>query len=286
MALDFPAYSWFDPMSHFPVGEVIYWGPLFRLLAVVLVFLAGASTRPEIMYIASFLPPLMAVAMVPVMYGLGAKLVDWKTGLVSAGFITIVAGQYAYRSLYSFVDHHITETLFSALFCLCFIIAMMKLKESGVRLTDLQSLKDPVLIYPGLAGFAFLLGMYNMGTMLVFLLLVAVYTLIQMIVDHVRKQESDYLVVTNAVTFFVVIIGLLPFGLAHTGFFTWPLQRWQCSARLICYYRLTPPLCYFTISGRSPLVLVPCVPCGFVCGHLDTWQPCPPSSFWCMVWTV
>ncbi|RQD81097.1 MAG: oligosaccharyl transferase, archaeosortase A system-associated [Methanocalculus sp. MSAO_Arc2] len=245
MALDFPAYSWFDPMSHFPVGEVIYWGPLFRLLAVVLVFLAGASTRPEIMYIASFLPPLMAVAMVPVMYGLGAKLVDWKTGLVSAGFITIVAGQYAYRSLYSFVDHHITETLFSALFCLCFIIAMMKLKESGVRLTDLQSLKDPVLIYPGLAGFAFLLGMYNMGTMLVFLLLVAVYTLIQMIVDHVRKQESDYLVVTNAVTFFVVIIGLLPFGLVHTGF---SLGRYNAGNVLLALFVIIGSLLLYAIS--------------------------------------
>ncbi|MCP1716193.1 dolichyl-diphosphooligosaccharide--protein glycosyltransferase [Methanocalculus alkaliphilus] len=218
MALDFPAYSWFDPMSHFPVGEAIYWGPLFRLLAVVLVILAGASTRPEIMYVASFLPPLMAVAMVPVMYGLGAKLVDWKTGLVSAGFISVIAGQYAYRSLYSFVDHHITETLFSALFCLCFIIAMMKLKESGVRLTDLQSLKNPVLTYPALAGFAFLLGFYNMTTMVIFGVIVVIYTIIQMLLDHIRKEASDYLILTNCVTFFVVILGIIPFGLKQTGF--------------------------------------------------------------------
>ncbi|HIJ06509.1 MAG: Oligosaccharyl transferase, STT3 subunit [Methanomicrobiales archaeon 53_19] len=217
MALDFPAYSWFDPMTHFPLGEVIYWGPLFRLLAVVLVILAGASTRPEIMYVASFLPPLMAVAMVPMMYGIGAKLVDWKTGLVSAGFIAIVGGQYAYRSLFGFVDHHIAETLFSTLFCLCFIIALLKLKESGVSLTDLQSLKNPVLIYPALAGVAFLLGFYNMTTMVMFGFIVAVYTLVQMILDHVRKQASDYLVLTNCVTFLVVILGIIPFGLKQTG---------------------------------------------------------------------
>jgi len=217
MALDFPAYSWFDPMTHFPLGEAIYWGPLFRLLAVVLVILAGASTRPEIMYVASFLPPLMAAAMVPVMYGLGAKLVDWKTGLVSAGFIAIVGGQYAYRSLFGFVDHHIGETLFSTLFCLCFIIAVLKLKESGVRLTDLSSLKNPVLIYPALAGFAFLLGFYNMTTMVMFGFIVAVYTFVQMILDHVRKHQSDYLVLTNCVTFLVVIIGIIPFGLKQTG---------------------------------------------------------------------
>jgi len=217
MALDFPAYSWFDPMTHFPLGEVIYWGPLFRLLAVILVILAGASTRPEIMYVASFLPPLMAAAMVPVMYGLGAKLVDWKTGLVSAGFIAIVGGQYAYRSLFGFVDHHIGETLFSTLFCLCFIIALLKLKESGVRLTDLSSLKNPVLIYPALAGFAFLLGFYNMTTMVMFGFIVAVYTLAQMILDHARNYQSDYLVLTNCVTFLVVIVGIIPFGLKQTG---------------------------------------------------------------------
>ncbi|MBR1368158.1 hypothetical protein RJ53_01085 [Methanocalculus chunghsingensis] len=218
MALDFPAYSWFDPMTHFPMGEAIYWGPLFRLLAVVLVILTGASTRPEIMYVASFLPPLMAVAMVPVMYGLGAKLVDWKTGLVSAGFIAIVSGQYAYRSLFGFVDHHIGETLFSTLFCLCFIVALMKMKESGVRLSDLSSLKNPVLIYPALAGIAFLLGFYTMTTMVIFGVIVVIYTIIQVLLDQFRKEASDYLILTNVVTFLVVILGIIPFGLNQTGF--------------------------------------------------------------------
>ncbi|MDO9538386.1 MAG: oligosaccharyl transferase, archaeosortase A system-associated [Methanocalculus sp.] len=217
MALDFPAYSWFDPMTHFPFGETIYWGPLFRLCAVVLVILAGASTRQEIMYVASFLPPLMAVAMVPVMYGLGAKLVDWKTGIVSAGFIAVISGQYAYRSLYGFVDHHIAETLFSTLFCLCFIIALLKLKESEVTLSDIQSLKNPVIIYPVLAGIAFLLGFYTMTTMVIFGVVVVVYTIIQMVLDHTRKQQTDYLILTNCVTFLVVTLGIIPFGLKSPG---------------------------------------------------------------------
>ncbi len=217
MALGFPAYSWFDPTTAFPFGEAIYWGPLFGLCATLLVILAGASTRPEIMYVASFLPPLMAVAMVPVMYGIGAKLVDWKTGLVSAGFIAIVGGQYAYRSLFGFVDHHIAETLFSTLFCLCFIIALLKLKESGVSLTDLQSLKNPVLIYPALAGVAFLLGFYNMTTMVIFGVVVVVYTIIQMVLEHTWRHQSDYLVLTNCVTFLVVILGIIPFGLKSPG---------------------------------------------------------------------
>lgn len=213
----FPSYSWFDPMTQFPNGQQVAWGPLYPIMAAFLCILMGASTRPEMMYAASFLSPLMAAAMVPVMYGLGAKLVDWKTGLVSAGFISIVGGQYAYRSLFGFVDHHIAETLFSALFCLCFIIALMKLKESGVRLTDLKSLKNPVLIYPVLAGFAFLLGFYNMSTMVLFAFIVAVYTTIQAVINHIRKESSDYCIITNIVTFLVVIVGVIPFGIQFSG---------------------------------------------------------------------
>ncbi|MDG6249591.1 oligosaccharyl transferase, archaeosortase A system-associated, partial [Methanocalculus sp.] len=100
----------------------------------------------------------------------------------------------------------------------CFIIALLKLKESGVTLSDLESLKNPVLIYPALAGFAFLLGFYNMTTMVMFGFIVAVYTLVQMILDHIRKQQSDYLVLTNCVTFLVVILGIIPFGLKLPGF--------------------------------------------------------------------
>lgn len=217
IVIHFPSYSWFDPMTQFPNGQSVAWGPLYPLMAAFLCILVGASTRPEMMYIASFLSPLMAAAMIPVMYALGAKLVDWKTGIISAGFVSVIAGQYAYRSLYSFVDHHITETLFSALFCLCFIIAMMKLKESGVRLTDLESLKNPVMIYPVLAGFVFLLGFYNMSTMVLFALIVAVYTILQALINHMRKESFDYLIITNIVTFLVVIIGVIPFGIQFSG---------------------------------------------------------------------
>lgn len=213
----FPSYSWFDPMTQFPNGQQVAWGPLYPIMAALLCILMGASTRPELMYAASFLSPLMAATMVPVMYGLGAKLVDWKTGLVSAGFISIVGGQYAYRSLFGFVDHHITETLFSALFCLCFIIALMKLKEGGVRLADLESLKNPVLIYPGLAGFVFLLGFYNMSTMVLFAFIVAVYTALQALINHIRKESFDYCIITNIVTFLVVILGVIPFGIQFPG---------------------------------------------------------------------
>ncbi|MDO9539452.1 MAG: oligosaccharyl transferase, archaeosortase A system-associated [Methanocalculus sp.] len=217
----FPSYSWFDPMTRFPFGQSVSWGPLYPIMAAFLCILMGATTRPEMMYAASFLSPLMAAAMVPVMYGLGAKLVDWKTGLVSAGFIAVVSGQYAYRSLFGFVDHHIAETLFSALFCLCFIIALMKIKESKISINNLQSLKNPAVIYPIIAGVAFLLGFYNMTTMIIFGVVVVLFTIIQSVLDHIKEIPIDYIIITNCITFLVVFLGILPFGLQSSDFSLW-----------------------------------------------------------------
>ena len=115
---NFPGYAWFDAMTLYPTGDVIYWGPLFIHIISALCILAGATTRPEILVVASWVPPLMGAAMVPVTYLLARKLADWKTGLIAAGLIAVIPGTYAYRSLFAFVDHHIAETLFSTIFVL------------------------------------------------------------------------------------------------------------------------------------------------------------------------
>ncbi|HUK92803.1 MAG TPA: STT3 domain-containing protein, partial [Methanomicrobiales archaeon] len=32
---NFPAYPWFDPMTLYPMGQTIYWGPLFPTIAAI-----------------------------------------------------------------------------------------------------------------------------------------------------------------------------------------------------------------------------------------------------------
>ena len=62
------SYPWFDPMTYYPYGTDNFWGPMFPIIGAVMCLLSGASTRPEIMYVASWLPPLMGAVMVPLMY--------------------------------------------------------------------------------------------------------------------------------------------------------------------------------------------------------------------------
>jgi len=214
---NFPGYAWFDAMTLYPTGDDIHWGPLFAQIAAVLCLLTGASTRPEIMVVASWVPPLMAAAMVPVIYLLGRKIADWKTGLIAAGLIAVIGSNYAYRSLFGFVDHHITETLFSTIFVLVYIVALSAARDISFSQKNLDALKVPG-ITAVLAGIAYLLGFFNMPTMVLFALVVAAFTLVQSILDFFQDRPSDYLVFVNIVTFGTVIAGITAFGFPHADF--------------------------------------------------------------------
>ena len=218
---NFPGYAWFDAMTLYPSGDVVYWGPLFIQIISALCILTGAATRPEIMVVASWVPPLMAAAMVPVTYLLAKKLADWKTGLIAAGLIAVIGSNYAYRSLFGFVDHHIAETLFSTIFALAYVAALLAARDRPFSLVDrgslkIEALKAPVLA-SALAGVAYLLGFFTMPTMILFALIVTVFTLVQFILDFFQDRTSDYLVLVNAVAFGVVIVGTAAFGFPHPG---------------------------------------------------------------------
>ncbi|BBL69373.1 oligosaccharyl transferase, archaeosortase A system-associated [Methanoculleus chikugoensis] len=214
---NFPGYAWFEAMTLYPTGDNIHWGPLFAQIIATLCLLTGASTRPEIMVVASWVPPLMAVAMVPVTYLLARKIADWKTGLIAAGLIAVIGSNYAYRSLFGFVDHHIAETLFSTIFVLAYVAALLAARDRSFSPKNFETLKIPV-ITAALAGIAYLLGYFNMPTMILFALIVAAFTLVQFILDFFEGRSSEYLVLINAVVFGVVIIGAAAFGFPHSGF--------------------------------------------------------------------
>ncbi len=213
---NYPGYAWFDTMTLYPTGDTIHWGPLFAQIAAALCLLTGAATRPEIMVVASWVPPLMAVAMVPVTYLLAKKIADWKTGLIAAGLIAVIGSNYAYRSLFGFVDHHIAETLFSTIFVLAYVAALLATRDRPLSPKNFETLKIPVFT-AALAGIAYLLGFFNMPTMVLFALIVAAFTLVQFILDFFQGRSSEYLVLINAVVFGVVIVGAAASGFPHSG---------------------------------------------------------------------
>jgi dolichyl-phosphooligosaccharide-protein glycotransferase len=210
------AYAWFDPMTLYPTGSDMYWGPLFPMIIALCCMLTGATTRPEIISIALLVPPLMGAAAVCVMYFVGKTCGDWKTGLLAAGFTAVVSGQYFSRALYGYIDHHIAEVLFSAIFCLFYMYALLSEKDHKVDFKDFSSYKKTLLI-SCFAGIAYLLGLFVMPTMILFAMIAGIFTAVQFVIDVYRGRTSEYILLINGAIFLMATIGLLLFGLKNSG---------------------------------------------------------------------
>ncbi len=48
MQANFPSYNFFDPMTFFPAGANIQWGPAFPFIVTMACLVAGATTRRKL----------------------------------------------------------------------------------------------------------------------------------------------------------------------------------------------------------------------------------------------
>jgi oligosaccharyl transferase (archaeosortase A-associated) len=211
MVHHFPQYNWFDPMTAYPVGKMIDWGPLYPGIAASFCLVTGATTRDAIISTAGFVSPILAVLMVPVLYALGKKIGDWKTGVVAAGLITVVSFPYFTFSSYGMVDHHIAEVFFSSLFFAVYLSGLIAARENPAYLTDRKAL----LSLGGLAvlaGILYFLALITSTTVLIALLIIAIFTLVQGIADYFSGKPSDYLCILNLVFLTITSVLLVGFG--------------------------------------------------------------------------
>jgi len=209
-------YPWFDPMTYFPVGTSIYWGPLTIIIADICCTITGAVTRPEIIGTCLLVTPLFAAATVGLMYFVGKAFGDWKTGILASGFMSVVSGTFFLYSLYGYFNHRDGEVVFSTLFCLAYLYILLAEKGTKINLADFSSWRK-IAFLSVLAGIAYLLGLFMMPTMILFGLIVGVFTLVQFVFDFCRGRSSEYLLIANSIIFAIATIGLLVFGFKSPG---------------------------------------------------------------------
>ena len=210
-------FIFFEPMTLFPYGQDIVWGPLFTYIAAFFGLFAGDAGRVALIDAVSWTPAILGALMVPVMFFLGKKLGDWKTGLLAGLFIAVIGGQFFSRTLYGHFDHHVAETLFSTLFAFCYVLALAHLHGKEISLKNPASLKLP-LILGVVSGIAYFLGLLTMTTLVAFGLFAAVFTLVQFIIDFKSGKSTEYLLALNILTFGIGALGLLIYGIKNTGF--------------------------------------------------------------------
>jgi len=216
MVNNYPLYNWFDPMTAYPAGKVIDWGPLFPFIAATLCIITGATTVSKIIYVSAWVSPLLAILMVPVIYVLGKTVWDWKAGLVGAGLISVISFRFYFPSSYGFVDHHIAEVFFCTLFLLTYIYCINYGKTKPIDLHSPKTLVFPVLLSL-VAGIFYFLAIITATTVLLILPVIVIYTFVQIVIDYFNSLGSLYLLLLNSGAFSLVIVLLLFFGVKTEG---------------------------------------------------------------------
>ena len=221
---NYPNRMFFNPMTNYPSGSYIHFGPLFdQMIAITSLILGMGNPSPELVnWVGAYFPAVLgALTVIPVYY-IGKCLGGRKTGILAAILIAFAPGQFLSRSMIGFTDHHVAETFFSTFFILFFMLALISAKRKKLRFEHVinkewKILKEP-LIYSVMAGVMYSAYQLAWPGASLFLLVALVYAVFQYILNNFRKESSDYLGFTGIVTFLVSAILVLPFVHPDMGF--------------------------------------------------------------------
>ncbi len=214
---NYPNRMFFSPMTNYPYGSYIHFGPLFdQMMAITsLVLGLGNPGQDLVNTVGAYFPAVLgALTVIPVYY-IGKYLGGHKTGILAAILIAFAPGQFLQRSLIGFTDHHVAESLFSAFFMMFFMLAIITAKKKELRFEDVLNknvavIKEP-LIYSLIAGVMYSAYQLSWPGASLFLLVTLIYAVIQYVLDNFRGESSDYLGFTGMTTFLVSAILILPF---------------------------------------------------------------------------
>jgi oligosaccharyl transferase (archaeosortase A-associated) len=214
---------WFDPLTFFPEGAPIHFGPFMSWAIAILSYIAGlgSPSMHTVEVVGAIFPAVLGALLVFPVYFIGRELGGRTAGFLGAVMIAVLPGQLLSRSVIGFTDHHVAEVLLSTTAMLFFILAI---REGAGRLTfaslrggDLRTLKRP-LTYSLFAGL--FLGLYidAWAAGHLFVGIILAFATIQGIVDHMRGKNVEYLGIVGAISLLVALLLILPFVDAQNGF--------------------------------------------------------------------
>lgn len=208
---NFPNRLTYDAFTNYPYGSVLSWGSLFDLIIGTLVIIFG---KENINIIGALVPTIMGALVTIPVYFIGKELFNKKAGLFAAFLIAILPGAFLQRSTLGFTDNHVAEVLFSTTFLMFAIITFSRIKVVTVK--DFISspfhyiFKTP-LKYSILAGI--FLGLYILSwtTGLIISGLIAVYIIIQILINHILKKSNISLLISTYIIYGISAIMVIPF---------------------------------------------------------------------------
>ncbi|MGB2815408.1 MAG: oligosaccharyl transferase, archaeosortase A system-associated [Dehalococcoidales bacterium] len=209
---NFPNLIDFDPYLLYPsginLGNIHFFD--WFLAGIIWVFSLGSPTQHTVDVIAVFFPAVLGALTVIPVYFIGKELFGRGAGVIAAGLIAMLPGEYLGRSILGFTDHHVAETLFSTVTMMFLIMAIKRAQASGLMIQhlwnrDWKVIRKPI-IYSLLTGLS--LGIYLVTWIggLLFVFIILLYFFIQFIIDHLKRNSTDYLLPAGTAAFLIALI--------------------------------------------------------------------------------
>jgi oligosaccharyl transferase (archaeosortase A-associated) len=210
---NFPHLNSFDPYMLFPGGGwTSYHFPFFDYLLAGIIWLIGLGSPTEhtVNLVAAYFPAILGALTVIPVYFIGKTLFNRWAGIVSAGLTAILPGEFLWRSILGFTDHHVAEVFFTTTAMLFLILAIKNSQREQLTLAHFRhpnktSITRP-MIYSLLAGV--FLGIYLISWMgsLLFVFIITAYFLIQFTIDHLKQKPVDYLCLVGVITLLTALV--------------------------------------------------------------------------------
>ncbi|MFH1652119.1 MAG: oligosaccharyl transferase, archaeosortase A system-associated [Chloroflexota bacterium] len=192
----------------FSIGTIHFYSWL--LAAAAWVIGLGAPTERVINTVGVYYPVILAVLTAVPVYFIGKALFDRWVGVIAAGLLMVMPGEYIGRTMLGFTDYHVAETLSTTTAVMFLIYALKTARKRGLSYTHLTGGETAVFLRPVifsvLAGF--FLGIYLITWLgaLLFVFIFTLYFITQFIIDHLQGESTDYLAAVGFVLFLVALV--------------------------------------------------------------------------------
>lgn len=214
---NFPHLNTFDPYFIYPGGSTVGSIHFFDwlLAGIIWVFSLGSPTRHIIDVIGVYYPAILGALIVFPVYFIGKALFNRWAGILAAALIVVFPGEFMGRSILGFTDYHVAEALFSAIAMLFLILAVKTATQRNLTLNHIWNRDWTVctrpLLLALLSGVSLGIYLLTWGGGLLFIFIIAVYLIIQAVIDHLRHKSNDYLGIICFVLFLTARIMVMPF---------------------------------------------------------------------------
>ncbi|MBI2852047.1 MAG: oligosaccharyl transferase, archaeosortase A system-associated [Chloroflexi bacterium] len=213
---NFPRLTSFLPYMIFPGGEgagVIHFFD-WLLAAIIWIVSLGNPTAQLIDVIGVWYPAVLGALTVIPVYFIGSALAGRRAGIIAAALIAILPGEFLGRSILGSTDHHVAESLFTATAMLFLILALKTARERALTYRHFIGGNWAVIVRPLifslLAGVFLSIYLLTFIGALLFVFIIFLYFVIQFLLDHLRRRQTDYLALVSVILFAVTVIMFLP----------------------------------------------------------------------------